>query len=377
MTEEALILSHIARVSLVQSRSLEDSIALVKARGMMDEQALIEHPPFFWRAEISSDLLDSHFTHMSMKTLENYARDAQNGVAFLPGHRHNELPIGYSIAGILEQVGTKNRVLGDFYTVSGLPETDGLITRMRTGLLRDVSVGFHGGEMRCDICHEDFWDCRHYPGLKYETKEGDTVRTLLATYEIDGAGLSEVSGVFDGSTPDAMILKAQRAAKAGELTQDQAYLLENRYRIALPLTRSFAPAVPKQGESKMKEEDVVKVRTILGVASEDEIVAGVETLKSRAVTLEAEASEGRQYRLDLVQEALTQGVRAQGTQFDKTTYEEVLKTAPLATIKRMRDDWKGVADKLLTSGRQSLDDTEDKGRKVVVNAHVPDVAYGG
>ena len=383
MTEDALMLSHVARLQLgYQAEELTALRSVLQERGLAD---LEDENLFFFRAEISNELLDSHFTHMSETTLNNYADDSQRGVAFLRGHNWKELPLGYSVKGVVE-TGKRKRVVSDFYTVAGLADTDDLIARIRTGLVRDVSVGFHGGRAICDLCGADFWYCRHFPGLKYEEKEGDTVRTQLATFTIDDARLSEVSGVFDGSTPEAMILKAQRAAKAGELTRQQVALLENQYRIALPATSRFATVssdkfkVSNEGSyqwnlgERTTEMDLTKVRSMLNVQTDEEVQEGVEKLMKRLSELEPQAKDGVQYREDLVKDALAEGVRAQGADFDQATYEATLKTLPIAAVKRFRDDWKKVADKSLPAGRQSQDEEQTPPKPTKADL-VPDRAY--
>jgi len=375
MPEEIdVILSHTARL-IPTALTREALFELASARGDFDVADLEQYPLYFFRAEISNSLLDSHFTHMSESTLRNYAEDANKGVAFLKGHNWRDLPIGYSLTGTYE-VGAKTRVVSDFYTIHGLSETNDLIARMKMNLVRDVSVGFHGGRAICDLCGADFWDCRHYPGLKYEEKEGDVVRTQLATFTIEDARLSEVSGVFDGSTPEAMVLKAQRAAKAGDLTAEQVGLLEQRYRVALPVSKRFATVeIPKE-TGKMTEEQELKVRSILNVAPEADIIPVVEGLQKRIGELEPQAEEGRQYRKDLVAEALAEGVRAHGNEFDAESYTAILNSAPLVTVKRMRDDWKKTANKVLPAGRASLDEeTNPPKEPVTKKSYIPDAAY--
>lgn len=378
MTEE---FSHLARVRLASTDRRAEIVESLSQRYTVGD---LEKDLFLWDAEISNDLLDSHFTHMDENTLRNYAQETEQGVAFLKGHNWKDLPIGYSVSGTYDETGTKKRVVSGFYTVRGLPETDDLIRRMESGLLRDVSVGFHGGTMRCDICQQDFWDCRHFPGLKYEEKKGDVVTTLLATYTIEDAHLSEVSGVFDGSTPEAMILKAQRGAKSGNLTLEQIQQLERRYRISLPDKKVYTVPKPTQGEKKMDEKQVNRLKEIViasGVVPEDAretldeegIVVFTDMLSARIKTLEAQAAEGVQYRKDLVKDALAEGVRAQGDDFDAKLYEATLNSSPLAVVKRMRDDWKKFADAALPGGRRSVDDDQTPTKEE--RSLVPDSAY--
>ena len=82
------------------------------------------------------------------------------------------------------------------------------------------------------------------------------------------------------------------------------------------------------------------------------------TAQARAAALEPEAADGRQYRTDLLEQTLAEGVRALGDKFDKETYETLLRGASLATIKRMRDDWQAQGDARLPGGRASTDSGE-------------------
>jgi len=366
------IYSHLARVSPLDK--LQDSyMERLRSLGFGAEEDAL----FYFRAEISNTLLDSHFTHMSPKTLANYVEDSNRGVSFLKGHDRRSLPVGYSVGAVLESKDTKQRVMTDFYTVRGLSETDDLIKRIQTNLLRDVSVGFHGGEMVCDICGEEFWDCRHYPGIKFTEKRDGKDVIIISTFTIDDARLSEVSGVFDGSTPDAMIEKAQRAAKAGLLTQEQVDMLEQRYRVKLPIASKTIAITVKERKMDEKElnELVESIRQIAKATKTEEIVPAVQALQQRVADLEPLAEDGRQYRADLIAEALAEGVRAFGNDFKKDTYEAMLRTAPIATIRSMRDDWAKVAKTVLPEGRHSQDTTNAgaQGKKEVVMR--PDSAY--
>lgn len=391
MTDDNQILSHPARVHLMA----ESRAALVQQARLVLGDELPDEDIFVFRAEISNDLLDSHFTHMDESTLRNYNDDATLGVAFLRGHNWKELPIGYSMNSLLEDTAGRKRVVTDFYTVRGLPDTNDLIHRLKTRLVRDVSVGFGGGTMRCDICTNDFWECRHWPGMKYEVKDGDVIRDVVATFTIEDAHLSEVSGVFDGSTPQAMVLKAERFAAAGLLTQDEAYKLERQYRVNLPLTRSFGGVDPKSKEKKMEEETevrtldgkqlqkVVDALALRGILPEeqrktvkpDEIVTYVRLACERIKTLEPLAEDGRNYRTQLVADALAQGVRCQGEKFNQDSYRAILETAPLTTVRQMHDDWKEIADKVLPAGRRTANDEDRQQGKVKTDAHIKDESY--
>lgn len=91
----------------------------------------------------------------------------------------------------------------------------------------------------------------------------------------------------------------------------------------------------------------------------------VERLRGQAKEQETEiarlkplAEEGKQYRADLVSDALAEGVRAYGEGFDEATYRSLLEAAPLATVKRMRDDWGQIAETRLPGQRKTNDGHE-------------------
>lgn len=377
-----------------------DLLATIKERHALDPAILEEKAPFFWDAEISSDLIDAYSSHMTISTLSNFRDDAKAGIAYLPGHRHHDLPFGRSFDGLLEdtQNPQRTRVVASFYTIPGLRlndvTTDDLIVGLRSGILKDVSVGFHGGEQTCDVCQRSIWDwdCPHVPGLRYEVKEGNTVRTILATYGVHNARLSEVSSVFDGATPRAEVIKAERESAEGRMKPDAVRMIEERYRVKLPTKRQFA-VTNQQKERAMDFEKVVnQIREVRGIDAATDIIkvlqdegSELERLRelepkltaanAKVKELEPQAEDGRAYRDDLIATALDEGVRAHGDQFSTETYESVLRSSSIATIKRMRDDWAATGDQRLAGGRQSTDDAADSAGKTKQRARVPQKAY--
>jgi hypothetical protein len=387
-----------ARVLRPTEQRQIDLTSIIKQRHVLDPAILDEKTPFFWDAEISSDLIDAYSSHMMLSTLGNFRDDAKTGVAFLPGHKHNELPFGRSLDASLEdtQDPPRTRIIANFYTLPGLKlngiATDDLIDGLRSGILKDTSVGFHGGEQLCDLCSRSIWDwdCPHIPGLKYEVKEGDVVRVKLATYGVHNARLSEVSSVFDGATPRAEILKAEREAAEGRMRPDAVRLFEERYRVKLPMTRNFA-VNPQRGKPMEFEQIVNQIREVLALPADADVVAGVLAVstapeklrmveqqlteaRAKVTELEPLAADGRAYRDDLINEALAEGVRAYGDKFNRATYEAALKSASLDLIRQMKTDWSAVGDSRFAGGRQTVDDSQAPGTQKK-RTHVPASAY--
>lgn len=238
-----------------RATTVSDMLTLAK-KSAFDPVLMEDRPPFFWDAQISNNTVDAYFTRMAKSSLQNYANEAAQGVSFQNSHNTRELPLGRSISGsfIGAQRNGQSRVEASFYTIPalrlGAVDTDQFINGVRAGIIRDVSIGFYGGEFRCNLCGRDMlrdWDCWHIPGFQYIKKDegretawvslrdgdnADDAQTAVA--DVENAHLAEVSAVYDGATPGAGILKAYQQAQAGRLTPDQARVLEVRYRINIP-----------------------------------------------------------------------------------------------------------------------------------------------
>lgn len=102
------------------------------------------------------------------------------------------------------------------------------------------------------------WDCWHYPGREYEVEEDNpdgskTVRKVIATADVEDAHLAEISAVFKGATPGAVIIKALRDVDEGRMKPDVARFLEQRYRhldLHLSRTRQVFPGNTSSEENR-------------------------------------------------------------------------------------------------------------------------------
>jgi hypothetical protein len=312
---------------------------------------------------------------------------------------------------------------------------------MRAGIVRDLSVGFYGGQWLCSICGRDMqqWygpeSCPHLLGMTYTPRDeanSQKGQPQVAQATIEQAHLAEVSGVYDGATPGAMIAKARVLATEGQLSERRRELVEVRYHIHLPErdrrwagtdTRGTqqqsketgmaddeteqqpqAPAALGQQDTPTSVPDetadgaeraapvtapdaqLTAVRAALAEAGQAEaatVLAGVRALAAEVARLRPLADDGRQYRTDLMAEALREGARAHGADFATETYRGLLETAPLATIKRMRDDWAKAGDALFVGGRQTVEADQTaqgqngQGNGALRELPVPTAAYRG
>ena len=252
VSEEPVVLTAVmpARVRLNSWRAIEPEGDRAIAVGAPEDA-------FFFEAEISSTTLDAYFTHMADSTLRNFARDAAEGVSLLDSHDGFKLGVGYSSGGRYEEEGENGRVVVTFYIVPGLrfggkhsfASSDDYIRAIRSGVVRDVSVGFYGGRWICDQCKQPYYGqgstCNHVAGWEYDIERDGRPAREVATVAIHDARLSEVSLVYDGATPGAMILKAEQEAEAGRMSSADIRQFEQQYRVRLPRPSSAgASAIP-------------------------------------------------------------------------------------------------------------------------------------
>jgi hypothetical protein len=416
----------------------ESVLELIRA-AVGDPAILDEREPFVWSAQASNVQEDAYATVMDRSTLDNFAADAIVGVAFMNSHRTGgfspaELPLGRTIDG--KVVGASGagptRLDVTSYLLRGVDltalPTEQFINGLRSGIARDVSVGFYGGEYRCSIDGKDMrtdYTCPHYPGLSYPavtTKGEATGETVRATARIVGAHLAELSSVFDGATPGCMVYKATRMVEAGQIRGDTIDLLERRLRVKLPSAgRVYPSAVPRAaalaassegepGMTKLTDADVTTLRTALAdagvtLAEDSEIPASTRLLvdellplralpekltaaeqrvadaEVRAIKHEREAETlrpladlGRQYQTDLLEQAVLEGKRAMGDAFAEATYRATLAVLPLESVKQMRDDWKRQGDAVFAGGRLTVETSQRNGAAAAAGG-IPDAAY--
>lgn len=370
-----------------------------------------EDEVFTWSALISNQRLDSWYTKMATSSLQNYAADAATGVAFMNSHRHQELPMGYSIDGRYEEAGTPAeaypRVFADFYTVKGMNvngiPTDQFIKAVQYGMVRDVSIGFKEGDgfqYTCSVCGEDFysWDCYHIPGQTYEVIENpeadpgaQRTKEVLCFAWVDNARLSEVSAVYDGATPDAAVVKATRELRGGRLKPDVQRMLESKYRIHLPETPKQFPGYSDQrqegdtmngeapkntsGAPDSTAQLAANERTVrefvrgldikdVDVSDATSITAALDAVRkevARLRALEPAAEEGKKLRKTLIENTIKEGVRANGEKFDSDAKTRMLEALDADSITELSDTWRSLADSKLkpATKRTSADGADD------------------
>jgi hypothetical protein len=381
---------------------------------VFDEAKLAERNPYFFPATISNNRFDSHSTRMAVSSLRNYAREAEEGVSFLYSHDREEI-VGHSMGGrfVNGQGNGVAHVDADFYLIPGLRlgtvESDQVILGIDTRVLRYVSIGFWGGEWICSICGFDIWnfeECRHYPGYTFKVQADGETKDVLCTADVEDAHLAEVSSVYKGSTPGAIITKAEHDARAGLLAPSLRSAIERRFHVTLPnkgvavgghsttqedsqmsqeRQQSAGPKPGANGGGASATDTPEGGGERAGGGSADETLSITsETLTPHAPILRAllaeagipeaqgerqldvtarvrqligAAKDGAAYRRALIKQALDEGVRAYGTGFKREVYQRTLEASDIETIQVYLEDWTREAKAKNPGGRQTVDST--------------------
>jgi hypothetical protein len=246
--------------------------------------------------------------------------------------------------------------------------------------------------------------------LTYESEnragKGEVVSTdeQLAFAWVENARLAEISIVYEGATPGCGVMKATRDVEAGRMSPQIANRFAEAYRgLTVPGYQRLWPG-HAEGEKSMSDQNkdqrsappvtapapapedstpsehrnnaplnnpdaqtggvsgTVIERAVVETALRD---AGIETTDVRAGLAELIrlAADGRAYRADLIESALTEGVRIFGNSFDKPTYRAMFERSTLDEVKRVRDSWQAQSVPLFPAGRQTDDEVgkpEDK-----------------
>ncbi|MEN3781485.1 hypothetical protein [Priestia megaterium] len=378
--------------SKVKEEEAQATLDLINRHTMEPFRSMDELFPF--SGICSNDRMDSYMTKMDpYTTLRNYAANLKDGVSLMNGHDISQIPYGRSYDGevITDSEQELTSVRGFWYIpkdteVNGV-NTNQSIRAIKTGIQRDMSVGFGGDNMyyRCSSCGKDLfdWECEHFPGMMDERGE------MTFAWIVD-ASLREVSTVYKASCPGAYIEKARAFYGQGQLEQSYITKLENTYSIRLDDgkgKRSFY--LPKRQQTKEEQnmgaqarnsllddirsairENKIEKAVVYDILAEEgdpfrqpediqlRNELGKDYCSTQAIRqLKREAQQGRRYLADVIDSAVASRVKAQGDTFNADSYRQMLTlSGDIDHIKDEIDSYERLAKQRFVGGRQTQDD---------------------
>ena len=319
----------------------------------------------YWiRIKASNGELDLHNSIIDPKTsLKNFEKEAKTdpGVALKDHHGYKSFGYGRSANAVLTDT---NELMIDFFILKNMEYSDSslqfksselLIRAIEHDLVNQGSVGFFGAREICNLCklpirRYSYWDwdapegerCSHKMGKEYDVGDG---KMEAATYTVYDAHLKEVSLVEFGSNRQTSIDKKREMRSFMEelLMTDQEWITKLRDVLEIPDIRST------------DEPDAV-VETL-----ETEVTglrSKVEEQKDEIADLQTDAEDGKAYRQARLDEAIKQGNRAYGDDFDEDYHREYYGSLPLEKLETHIAHNKKKGDAVLPAGRSTTDTHE-------------------
>lgn len=334
---------------------------------------------FVYQGIISSDAMDSYYTKMDAETsLRNYANDLKAGTPLMTYHETSQSPIGRSFDSSIDvKEDGKTVVRGLFYIVRHTKingeSTDDLIRQIETGTLTEMSVGFGGINLwyKSSYDGKDIYESRYYPGDKDENGN-------LVYYYIMDATLREVSLVYKGACPDAVVERIRNDLPNMEDAERQIQKYETRFnvRIDMPKQRSkegkrmnieeITRAVEKGDLQRGELLKALKVdaitdgqRSILKELGEDASIETVRSLKEKAEIGERAFNE----KLDELVKARV----AIGQEFDQEKYKEQMRSMDVDFIEDQTRLFEDIKKAEFKPGRQTQKQNDEEGKAVFVS----------
>lgn len=334
---------------------------------------------FVYQGIISSDAMDSYYTKMDAETsLRNYANDLKAGTPLMTYHETSQSPIGRSFDSSIDvKEDGKTVVRGLFYIVRHTKingeSTDDLIRQIETGTLTEMSVGFGGINLwyKSSYDGKDIYESRYYPGDKDENGN-------LVYYYIMDATLREVSLVYKGACPDAVVERIRNDLPNMEDAERQIQKYETRFnvRIDMPKQRSkegkrmnieeITRAVEKGDLQRGELLKALKVdaitegqRSILKELGDD---ASIETVRS----LKEKAEIGKR----AFEEKLDELVKARvaiGQEFDQEKYKEQMRSMDVDFIEDQTRLFEDIKKAEFKPGRQTQKQNDEDGKAIFVS----------
>lgn len=334
---------------------------------------------FVYQGIISSDAMDSYYTKMDAETsLRNYANDLKAGTPLMTYHETSQSPIGRSFDSSIDvKEDGKTVVRGLFYIVRHTKingeSTDDLIRQIETGTLTEMSVGFGGINLwyKSSYDGKDIYESRYYPGDKDENGN-------LVYYYIMDATLREVSLVYKGACPDAVVERIRNDLPNMEDAERQIQKYETRFnvRIDMPKQRSkegkrmnieeITRAVEKGDLQRGELLKALKVdaitdgqRSILKELGEDASIETVRSLKEKAEIGERAFEE----KLDELVKARV----AIGQEFDQEKYKEQMRSMDVDFIEDQTRLFEDIKKAEFKPGRQTQKQNDEEGKAIFVS----------
>lgn len=222
------------------------------------------------------------------------------------------------------------------------------IQNVKGGILKEVSVGCSIESATCSICGEPYQNCDHVSGEYYNNK--------YACVHLNGANDAyEFSFVAIPAQKDAGVTKNYNQKGCEDKDMNNEKLPTNGFVDEDKIIKSYI-------KNKFTENEIE-------FASIDELIKSFNTINRENEVLKEKAKQYDSYKSSLIEEAVANGVKAEGESFNTELFKKAFSTFTCEEIKTMSKNWEVKATEVLKAGKQI---SQQKDVKFVID---PEIDY--
>lgn len=257
-----------------------------------------------------------------------------------------------------------------FYELNALCYTlrnkknESFIEEIEAGIKKEVSVGCSMGKSTCSICGEDYYNsptCAHHKGNVYEGKTCYvSLEQPLDAYEYSFVAVPAQIGAGVVKAYD----KKDPKNKDGEVNNMFAYdeklkefgIDEETFK-GFNVDAETVSKIAKASQPTIKEG--IAAEGLLEFISKDAVTAVVGSEKTSEEVLEMlkqfnqtkeDADKYKNLFNKSVDDALKEGVKAKGENFDESRWRKILCGLSYEEVKDQAEEWNGEAAKIFNAG---------------------------
>ena len=383
---------------------LSSSILTKESKELSVADGIDKEKEFRLLLKVSDTTLDSANHVVTEQLLTMFEKKLNKNIPFLAFH-DMEKPLGRTVRGYIENKSlfAEVRVPRDWdYGV----DTNQFIKGVEADVMTESSIGAKITDGECSICKKQIFISRKgekFDDFCWDHRPGNTYKGKLAKWMLNKGDLIEVSSVTSGANHNTETIDYTRGLiSETEALKGFEFDDENLLSI-LPFLDDVADVIKSQGAQRsyflpskkdgepegdpdMSTELETKLATHLGKASTlidglpsdqadavGKIIDEYQKLKGDHDTLKATAdvNEKKAEKYDssvdsIIDAALKSGAQAEGDEFDKEEWTEILKGyGNLKLVAKQKAKWDEIADEELgnPNGRQSDESDLNKGLK--------------
>ena len=372
----------------------------ISTRAMHGDLPEEDDEKFWIRIMASNNKLDLHNSIMDPETtLRNFEKDAKAkpGVALKDHHAFRSFGYGRTTDA---RLAANNELWLDAFILKGrtyknsrseFESAADLIRAIENDLVNQASIGFFDAREICNLCQlpirryswysdwepENSEKCSHKMGKMYDVNG----KKQRATYTVYDAHLKEVSFVEFGSNQYTSIESKREISEVlrSVFTTD----------VNPDLAASLATGIRGYMEKNLMEDkewiqalrEKLNLPTIRSTDEPDEVLTQlegevttlrqkIETQKDEIADMQADAEDGKAFREARIEEAIKQGVRANGDAFDEAFHRDYYTDLPIEQIEKQITENKKIGDQKLPSGRSTTDTHEPPEEKQGIRARM-------